>query len=193
MVTVSGRGGHLLLAGDGPASPPPGSGVYVLLLRLKDARALNVGRLGLLRFPAGWYGYVGSAQRNLLGRLRRHARRTKPLHWHIDRLTREAAVMGAWVFPAEKSAECRLAAALARAGERVPAKRVWGFGASDCRCGGHLVRFARRSEVEEAVKSLGRSGRRGRGEAPVLTRGWLRSAEVRFLGKRELTGLGAPL
>lgn len=97
--------------------------------------------------------------------------------------------MGAWTFPAPKSAECMLAAALARGREVVA-----GFGASDCRCGGHLLRFARRSEVEEAV----RSAARGRGGQE----GWNRRTDpvdgaqgvwVRFLGKRELTALGVAL
>jgi Uri superfamily endonuclease len=143
--------------GKGEGRPLPTSGLYVLLVRLKAARRLKVGRLGLLSLRPGWYTYVGSAQRGLPARLRRHARRQKALHWHSDYLTREATVVGAWLFSAPKSAECGLAAALGRAGELVS-----GFGASDCRCGGHLVRFARKSEVEEAVESARRAVAPGR-------------------------------
>ena len=207
----TGRSGEDRTGSGRLAGALPASGLYVLLLRLKAARRLKVGRLGPLDFRPGWYAYVGSAQRNLLARLRRHARRRKAVHWHIDRLTREAAVVGAWLFPAPKSAECRLAAALAAAGERVPAGgRVAGFGASDCRCGGHLVRFARRSEVEEAVGSAALRGERRKetaGESavrcppfflhlsPALPGRLLagRRVRVRILGKRELTALGAAL
>jgi sugar fermentation stimulation protein A len=175
----------------------------VLLLRLKAARRLKVGRLGVLRLRPGWYTYVGSAQRNLLARLRRHARRRKALHWHIDRLTQVATVVGAWLVPAPKCGECRLAAALARGGEVVA-----GFGASDCRCRGHLIRFVRRSEVEEAVGSAARKGERSKeiaGESAVPCSPYafllLRrpacwragGGGVRILGKRELTALGAAL
>lgn len=82
----------------------------------------------------GIYVYVGSAQRNLLPRLRRHACRHKTQHWHIDYLTTRGSVLGAWVMEADKSAECTWAKALA-ASYPLAIPR---FGASDCRCAGHL-------------------------------------------------------
>jgi len=93
-----------------------------------------VGRLGRFRFEAGFYLYVGSAQRNLEKRLERHARKKKPLRWHIDYLSSRAQMIGAVVAPGTKRQECELAAELGEMFE--PA--VPGFGASDCRCPGHL-------------------------------------------------------
>ena len=48
-------------------------------------------------------------------------------------------MVGALVIDGSKSLECRLAAMLARHYPR-PIPR---FGASDCRCGGHLFRYAK--------------------------------------------------
>ena len=76
----------------------------------------------------------GSAQRNLEARLTRHSRRRKPLRWHIDYLSIKAPFVGALVLRGPRSWECRLAAILAKHYTRPIAQ----FGASDCRCGGHL-------------------------------------------------------
>ena len=124
----------------------PRGGVYVLVVRVAAPRRLRVGRLGRRSFAPGWYCYVGSAQRGLGARLQRHARRRKARHWHIDWLTVVGEVVAAWVMEAERSAECRMAAALACRGEVVS-----GFGDSDCRCGGHLVRFETEREADGAV------------------------------------------
>ncbi len=110
------------------------AGLYIALFRLPRRRTLRIGRLGRFRFPAGYYAYVGSAQKNLQARVARHARQQKPLRWHIDYLSTHAPMVGALLLPVTKSAECRLAAALARHYPRP----IAGFGASDCTCGGHL-------------------------------------------------------
>ena len=112
---------------------PPG-GCYIAVFHLSPARWVRVGRLGRFRFEAGFYLYVGSAQRNLEKRLERHARKKKPLRWHIDYLSSRAQMIGAVVAPGTKRQECELAAELGEMFE--PA--VPGFGASDCRCPGHL-------------------------------------------------------
>ena len=113
---------------------PIPSGLYIALFDLPRSRTLTIGQLGRFRFPAGRYLYVGSAQRNLHHRLARHARRRKPLRWHIDYLSRHAAFAGAIMFDARRDLECRLATMLSRSCMRA----VEGFGSSDCRCGGHL-------------------------------------------------------
>lgn len=117
-----------------PHYAPILSGVYVAIFDLPRPRTIAIGRLGRFRFSAGRYLYVGSAQRNLQQRLARHARRRKPLRWHIDYLACHARFVGALIFEAPGDLECRLAAMLARS----CARPVDGFGASDCRCGGHV-------------------------------------------------------
>jgi len=65
-------------------------GAYVVLLRLRRAKAIDIGSLGRIRFPAGFYGYAGSAARILTARVARHRRIRKRLRWHIDLLRAEA-------------------------------------------------------------------------------------------------------
>lgn len=116
------------------------SGCYQLLLHLEHDLELTVGRLGTFPFAAGYYVYTGSARRGLSHRLRRHARRDKPLHWHIDYLTAVADVVDVITIgldPTRPEQECELHRALASLdGATEP---VRGFGSSDCRCYSHLV------------------------------------------------------
>ncbi len=109
-------------------------GVYMAVFHLAKPARIRVGRLGRFAFPAGVYLYVGSAQRNLSARLARHARGHKPLRWHVDYLSRRARMLGAIVVAGPRRRECELARQLAD----VLRRAVPGFGASDCRCAGHL-------------------------------------------------------
>jgi sugar fermentation stimulation protein A len=77
---------------------------------------------------------MGSAQRNLSARLERHGRKKKPLHWHIDYLSIKAEILGAIMIPGQRKLECEVAQELGGLFELA----VPGFGASDCRCAGHL-------------------------------------------------------
>jgi len=110
------------------------SGIYIAIFRLNNAREICVGRLGVFDFPAGVWLYVGSAQKNLQARLDRHGRADKKLRWHIDYLSAQATMLGAIMIPGDKQRECETAAQL---GE-LHARPIRNFGASDCRCGGHL-------------------------------------------------------
>ena len=110
------------------------SGVYIAVFYLAEARDISVGKLGRFRFRPGVYFYAGSAQRNLSARLERHGRKQKPLRWHIDYLSVRAEMIGAITVAGPRERECELARELAGTFERVAS----GFGASDCRCGGHL-------------------------------------------------------
>ena len=119
-----------------PMPVPPG-GIYVAPFHLRQSGRIRVGRLGSIEFKRGMYVYVGSAQRNLLARLRRHGRHCKPRRWHINYLSVRATMIGALVLEGPKALECRLARILANAGAEV----VSGFGCSDCRCRSHLFRL----------------------------------------------------
>ena len=110
------------------------SGLYIAFFRLPGRRRIRAGRLGWFDFPAGVYLYVGRARRGLSARLARHGRRRKRLRWHVDYLSVRAVMLGAAVLPGPLDGECRLADELARLYPRF----IKGFGASDCRCGGHL-------------------------------------------------------
>jgi sugar fermentation stimulation protein A len=110
-----------------------------LLLRLEAPVDLAVGRLGTFELRAGWYVYIGSALGGLGARLRRHARRGKPIHWHVDALREVAELVAVAVRVGPERLECAVAAAVA--GLPAAALAVPRFGASDCRCVSHLVGF----------------------------------------------------
>jgi Uri superfamily endonuclease len=133
-------------------------GTYVLALELEARQQLAVGRLGVCEFPAGWYLYVGSARGpgGLAARLARHRRRlgqAKRAHWHVDYVRERAIWGGAWIRPSDLSLECEWAQILGSLGgaERVAP----GFGASDCRCAGHLVRVESLPDGEWFASKLG--------------------------------------
>ena len=112
-------------------------GSYILVLDLADDTRLAIGRLGTFEFPAGLYLYCGSALNGLEARIRRHLRRDKKHHWHIDYLAAVAPVVEVWWVVDEERWECRWAEAITGQGGLVVAK---GFGSSDCRCPSHLLR-----------------------------------------------------
>jgi Uri superfamily endonuclease len=135
------------------ASLPP-SGVYALELRARRAVAVTVGRLGEVRLVRGTYLYIGSAQRGLPARVGRHLAREKRRRWHIDHLTTHPgiAVARAAAWALGKDWECGLAVALIAAG--VAERAVPGFGASDCRCGGHLLRVTDADWLQRLSESV---------------------------------------
>jgi sugar fermentation stimulation protein A len=110
------------------------SGTYIAVFALSRRCRIQVGKLGCFWFEPGFYLYMGSARRNLSARLARHARRVKPLRWHIDYLSTKAPMIGAMIVPGPRERECEVAGELRHMCELAAP----GFGASDCGCGGHL-------------------------------------------------------
>lgn len=90
---------------------------------------------------ADTYLYVGSAYGpgGIRARVRRHARADKPIHWHVDRLTRAGRIVGVLALPGAE--ECDI---VERARAAHPASApIPGFGSSDCRrCDAHLLRWS---------------------------------------------------
>ena len=110
------------------------AGVYIAIFYMPKDRTIQIGRLGRFCFRQGVYFYIGSAQRNLSVRIERHNQKKKILRWHIDYLSAKAEMLGAITVPGPRELECQLAKKLSSMFELA----VHGFGASDCRCGGHL-------------------------------------------------------
>ena len=134
-------------------------GTYALFLVLDEGLTIKVGSLGEHRFPRGAYVYAGSAEGGLGPRLLRHARDQKNVHWHVDHLTirEECQVVGAVTFPPGTLGECDIVESLGRLQwvEVAPP----GFGATDHRCPGHLVRLGERPYLLElAVLTLEEEG-----------------------------------
>ena len=121
------------------ATPPPR--LYIILTRVPRRTTVAIGALGTVTLDRGWYAYIGSAARARDARVARHLAAEKPLRWHADHLFTAFPAQRAWLVDGA-SGECELAGALAAlpGTERGPHR----FGAGDCRCSGHLVRFARR-------------------------------------------------
>ena len=129
-------------------------GSYALVIRLAHEERLTVGRLGAFDFPAGYYLYLGSARNGLAGRVGRHLRRDKKLHWHIDYLTAATGVCQVWWCGDGRETErreCEWAQAALKRGATVKAP---GFGASDCRCPTHLLYLENRSGMMQLRQTL---------------------------------------
>ena len=129
--------------------------LYVVLTYVPRRTTLRVGSLGAVAFARGWYAYVGSAARAREARVARHLATEKPLRWHADYLFTVVPARRAWLVDGA-SGECALAGALADlpGAERRPLR----FGAGDCRCAGHLVRFKRRPLRRDLVVAARAAG-----------------------------------
>ena len=152
----------------GPRSSDPAR-LYVVATWVPRRTTVSVGSLGEVGFARGWYAYVGSARRGRDARVARHLRAEKAVRWHADHLFARFPGRRAWLVDGELS-ECELADALARQvaggdpcgrprpvrpGQRTPAaSRPPRFGASDCRCAGHLLRLDRRPTTSALVRAV---------------------------------------
>jgi Uri superfamily endonuclease len=129
-------------------------GSYVLIIALAQEQTIATGSLKAVRFPAGYYAYVGSAMGGIRARLSHHLKGSKKPHWHIDYLLKKAAINAIITCPSQTKVECSIARALSRRFDGIP-----GFGSSDCKCKSHLF-FAPgeeqlKSTITAAIKSLG--------------------------------------
>ncbi len=124
-------------------------GCYALLIHLKKGAEIGVGSLGVIHFTKGHYIYIGSAMNGIEGRVRRHLREKKKLHWHIDYFLKEAEISAVYYLENGKGLECILAERFAKKFEVVPK-----FGSSDCGCRGHLF-YGERGELDERTKECG--------------------------------------
>lgn len=117
-------------------------GVYCLVLSLDKEKGIRIGRKRL-KFPEGFYCYVGSALNNLKKRIERHirissmGRKAGPLQWHIDYLTDQANVVNFKTIETDKRIECKLSEMIKDLADGT----VKDFGSSDCKCRGHLHYF----------------------------------------------------
>jgi Uri superfamily endonuclease len=153
----------------GSARPAPilGSRLYVVLSRVPRRTCLRVGSLGEVTLERGWYAYVGSAARAREARVARHLESEKSLRWHADYLFTAFPAGRAWLVDGA-AGECELAGALAAlpGAERRPRR----FGAGDCRCPGHLVRFARRPLRRDLAAAAHDAGAPARGAVRAFGR-----------------------
>lgn len=126
-------------------------GIYVLIIEIHQNIIETIGALGQQKFSKGTYAYVGSAQKTLEQRVKRHIRKEKKKFWHIDYLLDDKNVKIKKIFykPAEKQEECNIAAQISEQG--IP---INGFGCSDCQCKSHLLKIENLKFLEEAMLPL---------------------------------------
>ena len=112
-------------------------GDYMIVLQIRTEKDICIGARGDIRFPAGYYVYVGSAKKNLAARMARHQRRRKQMHWHIDYLRQEGDIIA--VIPIRTADD--LEHEIAQAVDTVADWHIAGFGCTDCHCPSHLFGF----------------------------------------------------
>jgi Uri superfamily endonuclease len=117
---------------------PKGSGIYSLILELKEDMCITIGALGEIKFPAGYYSYTGSARGGGgFSRIRRHldvaAGRNPTRRWHIDYLLTHTIPGGVVLTHTDQDLECQISKTIGSHTETIQ-----GFGSSDCSCTGHL-------------------------------------------------------
>lgn len=124
------------------------TGVYVIVIELKNSRGIRFGRNFRNLFESGYYAYVGSALSSLEQRLARHLRPEKKRHWHIDYLLEPGEVRTVIYAATSDRRECTIARNLAQS---LPS--VKNFGSSDCGCPSHLF-FSRDTErLQEIINT----------------------------------------
>ena len=119
--------------------PLPSSGSYALVIKV--SRKIDLKPEKPWTLDPGNYIYVGRACRGLQARIVRHKKRTKNIHWHIDRLTthRLVIIKNVLIFPDHPEQECAIVRKLISHPESsAPLAR---FGSSDCLedCPAHLI------------------------------------------------------
>lgn len=113
--------------------------------------------MGRLDLEPGWYAYAGSAlgPGGLAARTAHHLRVTRSPHWHVDYLRGVCQPVALWYATGHERQECAWASALAaqpgaaRVGTR--------FGASDCRCPGHLIHMPWPPDLQAFGQALGQT------------------------------------
>jgi len=113
------------------------SGIYLLELFLYKPYRIEIGALGKIIFPPGYYYYAGTAQKNLNARLERYQQGPENKHWHIDYFLEEALIKRIFASELDREAECQLARNLRELPETEIIARE--LGSSDCSCESHLI------------------------------------------------------
>ncbi|MCF7885296.1 MAG: DNA/RNA nuclease SfsA [Candidatus Marinimicrobia bacterium] len=113
-------------------------GSYVLILQNSQNIEQQIGALGRLSFDKGYYVYVGSAMTNLEKRIKRHYRKRKKKHWHIDYLTSGAMeIIEDFKIRRIDRIESQLSDSIIKKADN----SIKGFGASDVNDFSHLHYF----------------------------------------------------
>ena len=121
----------------------------MLLIELPEEQTITTGSLKAIRFPGGYYAYIGSALGGFKSRLNRHLKLkgNKRPRWHIDYLLQMASINGIILCETGDRIECTIAQAISRQFTPIP-----GFGSSDCKCQSHL--FFAAEEMKSTIIAI---------------------------------------
>lgn len=136
---------------------PTTPGIYGLILWLSQDCHTRIGRLGTYDFPAGWYGYWGSAHGpgGIAARVHHHLNLAARPHWHLDFLRPHGHIKAVLFEIGSDRLECPwVHQVLTFPGAQV---LVHGFGSRDCRqgCPAHLIYFGTSFDLHALTKHLG--------------------------------------
>ncbi len=123
-------------------------GSYALLTHLKEDEEMRIGSLDKIEFSKGYYAYIGSALNGIEGRVRRHKRAEKKMHWHIDYFLKKANISSAYYIESKKPIECNIACIFSKEFEGITK-----FGSSDCECESHLFYGNRKELINLAMEN----------------------------------------
>jgi len=131
------------------------SGVYVLEIFAEKNFSVRIKKFAGRIFSAGYYYYIGSAQKNLKQRLTRHLSKNKIIHWHIDHITTIKSNITKSIFisfGSSKDLECELANCF----EQIHNidRSILGFGNSDSNCSSTHLFFSKKKIVYSHLFSL---------------------------------------
>jgi sugar fermentation stimulation protein A len=114
------------------------AGSYLLVLKNRSKKNINVGKLGNISFEEGYYVYAGSAINGLEHRVSRHTRKRKKPFWHIDYITPlHMSIEKAFSIRRTDNIESKIVRRL----KNISDDSVRDFGASDSKEKSHLFVF----------------------------------------------------
>jgi Uri superfamily endonuclease len=123
-------------------------GSYVLIIELKKNKEIKIGKLGNIPFRKGYYAYIGSALNNLEKRIKRHLKKVKNIHWHIDYFLKNSEIIEIYYKENTSSEECSNADRFKQILSFIPE-----FGCSDCNCKSHLF-YGEKKDLNDVIKKL---------------------------------------
>ncbi|NOZ52768.1 MAG: GIY-YIG nuclease family protein [Gammaproteobacteria bacterium] len=128
-------------------------GTYILILQALKRVRCEVGRLGVLDSPKGFYIYIGSAfgPGGVAARVKRHLNKRHRVHWHLDYLSPYVQAQECWYTFDAKKREHQWAHHFFNVFDsHLP---LLGFGCSDCHCQSHLFYLSAMPEFNVFEKS----------------------------------------
>jgi len=123
-------------------------GTYILIIELNSDKKIQIGKFDKIFFKKGFYIYVGSALNGLDQRIKRHLKKDKKMHWHIDYLLKDSEIVKILYRKNNYKEECKIAKNFIQKLENIA-----GFGCSDCKCKSHLF-YGTYKDVFNSIKNL---------------------------------------